>query len=157
MEENGTNPKTREMAERLLAYEAAAQHPSEADGLAASRVCQKLSHPLGKLIGTEGYRAILRRALTLARREAEGLNAVKITDEGLLESLNGEAEKVSAVLVTNVIELLLTFLGEPLTLKLVHDVWPEGTDLKHSAKGSKHERTKWVCDQAIANRGAGTG
>ncbi len=129
MEENGTSLKTREIAERLLAYEAAAQHSSESSGAAASRVCQKLGYPLSKLIGTDGSRAILVRALTLARREAESLDTVKVTDTGVLEGLTGETEQVSAVLVANVIELLLTFLGEPLTLKLVHDTWPEGTDL----------------------------
>ncbi len=141
MEQNGINPKTREIAERLLAYEAAAQHSSEVSGPAASRVCQKLGHPLSRLIGTDGSRAILARALALARREAEVLNSVKVTDKGVLEGLTGETEQVSAVLVANVIELLLTFLGEPLTLKLVHDVWPEKIDSMHSVKGSKHERT----------------
>lgn len=143
MEQTGTNLKTRAIAARLLGYEAAAQPRSETDTSTCSRVCQKLGQPLSKLVGTEGFGAILARALVLAKREAEGLNAVNVTDAGSLEGMNGEAEKVSAVLVAHVIGLLLAVLGESLTLRVVHDVWREQTDSdRRAGPRGGHERTQ---------------
>ena len=45
------------------------------------------------------------------------------------------------MLVVHVIGLVVTFLGEKLTLKLVQDVWPEeaGFD-RHSGERSNHGR-----------------
>lgn len=125
MSEFRTNPNTREIAERLLVYEAGEQSPSGSNTLPAVHVCQKLSLPLSKLVGETGSRALLARALTLAKREAEVLSRVKVTDDGALEGWNGEAEVASTVLVGHLIGLVETFLGEALTLRLLHDVWPD--------------------------------
>jgi len=127
MSENGTSPNTQEIANRLLSYEAGEQGSSEATSPAAVQVCQKLSGPLSRLVGEMGSRALLMRALTLAKREAEALSSVKVTDDGSLEGLNGQAEGASAVLVSHLLGLVVTFLGEALTLRLLHDVWPDRT------------------------------
>jgi len=128
MEENGTDSQSREISKQLLDYEEASQNPSEEAVPPASRVCQKLGHPLGKLIGKQGYRAILVRGLTLAQREAEGLHAVKVGDDGNLNGLDGATERVSAVLVAHVIALILTFLGEP-TVTDHSSVWRTSTSV----------------------------
>lgn len=127
MSEFGTNPNTREIAERLLVFESRDQSPSEADTSPAVQVCLKLGHYLGKLIGETGSRALLARALTLAKREAEVLIPVKLTDDGALEGLQGEAVGASNVVVGHFIGLLGTFVGESLTLRLLDDVWPDRT------------------------------
>jgi len=123
--EPGTNPNTREIAERLLVFETGEQSSSGADAPPVVQVCRKLGLPLSKLIGTTASRALLVRALTLAKREAEVLSPVKVTDDDGLEGLNGEAEGASTVLVSHLIGLVETFLGEALTLRLLHDVWPD--------------------------------
>lgn len=127
MSEFGTNPNTQEIAARLLGYEAAKESPSGTDALPAVHVCQKLNLPLSKLVGETGSRALLARALTLAKREAEVLSPVKVTDEGALEGWNGKADSASTVLVGHLLGLVVTFLGEALTLRLLHDVWPDRT------------------------------
>lgn len=127
MSEFGTNSNTREIAERLLSYEAGKDIRSGADALPAVHVCQKLIFPLSKLVGETGSRALLARALTLAKREAEVLSPVKVTDEGALEEWNGETESASTLLVGHLLGLVVTFLGEDLTLRLLHDVWPDRT------------------------------
>ncbi len=127
MSESGTSPSTQEIAQRLLAYEACEHSSSEANTSAVAHVCEKLGRPLSKLIGETGSRALLARALTLAKRETAVLSSVKVTDDGALEGLDGDAEGASTVLVGHLIGLVLTFLGEALTLRLLHDVWTERT------------------------------
>lgn len=128
MSENGTSPNTQEIANRLLIYEAGEQDSSGANAPAAvQEVCQKLGRPLSKLVGEMGSRALLARALTLAKRDAEVLSPVKVTDDGALEGLSNEAEDASTVLVGHLIQMVVTFLGEALTLRLLHDVWPDRT------------------------------
>ena len=127
MSEFGTSPNTREIAERLLVFESGEQSSSGANAPPAIHVCQKLGLPLSKLVGETGSRALLARALTLAKREAEVLNSVKVTDDGALEGWNGQAESASSVLVSHLLDLVVTFLGEALTLRLLRDVWPDRT------------------------------
>jgi hypothetical protein len=120
-------PKTRDLARRLLAYESVAGPTSEATEPAAYRVCEKLRRPLGALSGVAGFQSLLSRALTLARAEAPGLNAVQVAADG---SLQGELEPQldndqGVILVAQLLGLLLTFIGEALTLRLVQDVWPD--------------------------------
>ena len=49
-----------------------------------------------------------------------------------------EAGQAGMVLVTHLLELLVVFIGAPLTLRLVRDKWPEasmdGTDLRAEGK-----------------------
>jgi hypothetical protein len=141
------SPQMREFAERLFADETAAATPSEAKMAVAFRVCEKLRRPLTTLAGAAGFHSLLLRALTLAKREAPSLGAFHVNAAGSLESVepdlyNHDAEG-GAVLVAHLIGLLFTFIGETLTLRLMHDVWrdasfntltPEGTG-KHEPQG----------------------
>ena len=121
------------MAQRLLAYEAAAGKNSEPTESAAFRVCAKLRQPLITLAGVAGFRSLLSRALTLARAEAPSLSAVQIAADGSLKGLGelepqidkDQAGEGGAILIAQLIGLLLTFIGAGLTLRLVQDVWPE--------------------------------
>src|SRR6478672_4290283 len=126
-------PEPRHLAQRLLTYEAVAGENSEPAESAAFRVCAKLRRPLITLAGVAGFRSLLSRALTLARAEAPGLSAVQIAADGSLKGLDElappadkeQARDGGAILIAYLIELLLTFIGETLTLRLVQDVWPE--------------------------------
>jgi hypothetical protein len=127
MSEFGTNPTAREIAERLLAFESGEQHHPGTGASPAVQVCQKL----------------LARALTLAKREAEVLTPVRMTDDGALEGLQGDAMSASTVIVGHFIGLLQTFLGESLTLRLLHDVWPDRTTLDaHFGERNGNESAK---------------
>ncbi len=125
MSESGTSPNTQEIAQRLLAYEASEHSSSEANTSAVVHVCEKLHRLLSKLIGETGSRALLARALTLAKREAAVLTPVEVRDDGALEGLSGEAEGASTVLVSHLIGLVEILLGEALTLRVLHDIWPD--------------------------------
>ena len=126
-------PESRHLAQRLLTYEAVAGETSEPAESAAFRVSAKLRRPLITLAGVAGFRSILSRALTLARAEAPGLSAVQVAADGSLKGLDElepqigkeQAREGGAILIAQLIGLLLTFIGEGLTLRLVQDVWPE--------------------------------
>jgi hypothetical protein len=125
-------PESRHLAQRLLNYEAVAGENSEPTESAAFRVCAKLRRPLITLAGVAGFRSLLSRALTLARAEAPSLSAVQVAADGSLKGLDELASQTDkkqardgAILIAQLIGLLLTFIGEGLTLRLVQDVWPE--------------------------------
>ena len=116
-------PTTRDLAQRLLAYEEAETSPSTTDMQAVCSVCDKLRRPLITMAGVAGFRSLLARALTLAKRESPVLKGWEVKADGSLEGLNGEAAQSGAVLIAHLIGLMITFIGESLTLRLLHDVW----------------------------------
>ena len=126
-------PQTRDLAQRLLAYENAAGKTSEPTEFAAFRVCDRLRQSVITIAGVAGFRSLLTRALTLARSEAPSLDVVQVGADGSLKGLDELASQTDkehardggAILVAQLIGLLLTFIGEGLTLRLVQDVWPE--------------------------------
>jgi len=124
---------SRDLAGHLLAYEAAAGKDSEPTESAAFRVCEKLRQPLCSLAGVAGFRSLLSRALALARAEAPSLSAVQVGADGSLKGLDelgpqrdtDKAMEGGALLIAQLLGLLLLFIGEGITLRLVQDVWPE--------------------------------
>jgi len=126
-------PMTRNLAERLLAYEAVEGEISGPTEPAFFRVYEKLRRHLSALAGTAGFQSLVSRALTLARSETPGLGAVQITADGSLQrigeldpQLDGhEAGEWEIILIAQLLALLFTFVGEALTIQLVQDVWPE--------------------------------
>lgn len=131
MSRSHIRPETRELAQRLVAHEASSQSVSKVDRLATCRVCEKLRRPLVTLTGTAGFSSLLSRALTLAQRESPALSAVQVKPDGSLEGLEGEAAQAHPILVGYLLSLLITFIGETLTMRLLHDIWPDlpGIDL----------------------------
>ena len=129
-------PESRYLAQRLLTYEAVAGKNSETTESAAFRVCTKLRRPLITLAGVAGFRSLLSRALTLARAEAPSLSVVQVAADGSLQGLDDlepqidkdQAGEGGAILIAQLIGLLLTFIGEGLTLRMVQDVWPQAAE-----------------------------
>ncbi len=125
MNRAGIRQAARDVADWLVAFEAGTSDILSEDRFATCRVCEKLRRPLSHLTGPAGYSSLLTRSLTLAQREAPVLRTVRVTESGALEGLSGEAAAACATLVAYLIELLTTFIGESLTLRLLHDIWPE--------------------------------
>ena len=131
-----TNPppaSTRDLARRLLAVEAASQAESLPHVHDATRVCEKLRVSLTRFAGADGFTSLMRRALALARAEVPALHRVQITAEGSVEGLDElaadarEGGEAAAAITTHLLGLLVTFVGERITLKLVHDAWPDAS------------------------------
>ena len=130
---NAATPRMRTFARWLIAREAAAGYPPEEKAQAAFRACEKLRHHLSTFAGVAGFRSLLSRALILAKAEVPWLSAVEVKADGSLPELGSldtqhdmdEAEKGGVILLAQLLGLLVTFIGEALTLRLVQDVWPD--------------------------------
>ena len=131
-------PSIRHLARRLLALEAA-REGAQADECGATRVCDKLRLPLVKLAGVAGFRSLLSRALALAKSAAPALESVRVQPDGSLSGFEGIAAdngaEVGEVVVAQLLNLLVTFIGESLTLRLAGDAGPEAT-IDSLAEGS---------------------
>jgi hypothetical protein len=129
-----TLPEMRDLAQRLLHYEANASNTSEPVGSATLRVYQKLRQSLGELAGCAGFHSLATRALTLARSEVPSLSAVQVGADGNLEGMSAmepsiqvkqdRVDEGGAILISRLLGLLFVFLGEALTLSLLRDAWP---------------------------------
>lgn len=123
---------TRSLAERLLAHERGAHTPSKSRAHAAVQACEKLRLHLASLMGNTGSRTLLSRALSLASVATPLLRTVKVKPDGSLEGLDGhetQADPGTNVdggvhLVAQLLGLLVTFIGESLTLRIVDEIWP---------------------------------
>jgi hypothetical protein len=120
------------VVKRLIAEEREAAHDSDHGSRAAFRVCEKLRPPLSAVAGVKGFRSLLSRARVLAQAEAPLLEGMLINPDGSFEYspameerlATKEAAKAGAALAGELLGLLVTFIGEGLTLRLVHDIWP---------------------------------
>ncbi len=122
----------RTLARRLIEHEAGRMLASPGSDQAAWRVCEQLRGSLSKLVGVAGFRSLLARALTLTQRDAAWLARIEVKPDGTLAGLGVDApgyDRESAaqaglLLVTQLLALLHTFIGEALSLRLVRDIWP---------------------------------
>jgi hypothetical protein len=119
--------QTRDLAERLLEYEEGVGESSGPTKSGPVRVCERLRPPLVKLAGVDGFRSLLSRALSLAKKEAPSLTSVQVSEDGFLDGFNAYRPEVSAdqsreegiILITQLLGLLVRVVGEAVTLQLV--------------------------------------
>jgi len=140
--------ETQDLARSLLADEAVAGTTSaEPTMYAAVRVCEKLRRPLCALAGADSHRALLSRALALARTEAPGLGAVQVMADGSLlglgeletQSENGPAAENVVILIAHLLGLCLSFIGTEVTLRLVQEESPQPETTKISGTPTPFE------------------
>jgi hypothetical protein len=120
----------RRLARQLLSLETASQNVPALHSHAGMRVCDKLQTSVIQFAGSDGFAALLRRALALTRAESPTLQAVNLKSDGTLDAWDaldtGEPDGAIA-LITHLLGLLETFIGEPLTLRLVRRAWPDAS------------------------------
>ena len=118
----------RDLARRLLA---ASQTVSDPHVHEAVLVSDKLRTSLTRFAGADGFTSLLRRALVLARAEMPSLQSITIGANGRLEGFEqlatgtGAAAAAAAAITAHLLGLLVTFIGESLTLALVREAWPD--------------------------------
>ena len=122
----------RAFAERLIAHDAGAQSSDQVASTAFTVPDRMRSH-LTMLMGSGGHRAVLMRALALAGEEVPWLHDSRVDPEGNLQRPDLFEESVDPVerseggivLVAQLIGLLVAFIGEWMTLRLVSEIWPK--------------------------------
>ena len=137
----------KEFARRLLAHEVASARPAEANDSTAFHVCEKLRPSLSKYLGVDGFRCLLARALALAGAEIPWMRALQIKANGSLGGWDELKTKLDSrsvaegelVLVEQLLELLVIFIGRALTLELLHDIWPRFDGQKFLKEGEHYE------------------
>jgi hypothetical protein len=141
----------RDFAKRLIAYETRENKSFETKTPAACLVGEKLRPHLATLMGNVGFRALLSRALALANAEVPWLRAAHVNADGSFEGLDElgaqvEPDKIfegCVVLLAQLLGLLVAFIGEDLTLRLVREVWPPlSLNNFDFGKGYKNEKAK---------------
>jgi hypothetical protein len=123
----------RDFSERLIAHATRGNKSSKTETPAIFLVVEKLRPNLATLLGKLGFRALLSRALALTTSEIAWLRAVHVKADGSLEGLHEleaqldpeEIAEGTVVLLAQLLGLLVVFIGESLTLRLVRDVWPK--------------------------------
>jgi len=133
----------RDLAHRLLTYEAGSGKNSEPVEYPTLRVYEKLRRGLGEFAGVAGFQSLASRALALARTEAPSLSAARISADGALQGVGQRLDEFECqvhndkdraaqsvageggiILISRLLGLLLIFLGEPLMLSLLRATWP---------------------------------
>jgi len=124
---NRATPKLRIYAERLIANEMSSNASFTSKTTAAFVVIEKLDPHFGALMGAAGFRALLSRALVLATAEVDWLTDLKVKADSSIEGLNEleapanpeEIAEGGIVLLARLLGLLVTLIGEDLTLQLL--------------------------------------
>ena len=119
----------RGLARRLLASN---QTPSDPHVPVVVIAIEKLRISLTRFAGADGFVSLLRRALMLARAEVPSLQCVEVGPDGhfvgfeQIASESPSAGEVAAVAITSqLLGLLGSFIGEPLTRSLLRETWPD--------------------------------
>ncbi len=124
---------TRDLARRLLS---ASRNGSGADVHHAAVVTERLRALLTSLVGVEGCASLLRRALTLAGEEVPSLRSVEVCKDGRFEECASIAaavrpaeasprDEAAVAVAAHLLWLLITFIGEGVTMRLVRQTWPD--------------------------------
>jgi hypothetical protein len=127
------SPEIQTLARQLLAFEAARDNLPAAREDVAVRVIEELRLRLIRFAGVDGFRSLISRALTLAKTEIPALHMVEVGADGSVEGFDGieqregAAGQIETILVAHLLQLLVTFIGAPLTLSLVRDTWPDAS------------------------------
>ncbi len=122
-------PAIRVLTRQLLAFEAGHGGPPDTPGDEAIRIFEKLRTTLAKLMGVVGFQALLSRALALAKAEVPSLGEVRVREDGSIKGFTAVEQNAAVnggeVFVGHFLALLVAFIGRPLTMRLLHDTWPE--------------------------------
>jgi len=124
----------KDLARSLLAAEAASHPDVDSQVHEALRVLEKLRISLTRFAGPDGFTALMRRALAMARGEVSSLQSVNILSDGSIKGLDEVSAnsmdlgvEATVVITANLLTLLVTFIGEPLTIRLISDAWPDAS------------------------------
>jgi hypothetical protein len=129
------NAALRQLALKVLAQHAGSAAGAEALAAAARRAYDDLARVSAPLIGQVGVEALTGRALHLAQREYPWLAQTRELEQAerpfteVIACLERQdpavaIEAAGAVFAT-LTGLLVTFIGEPLTARLLRQAWPD--------------------------------
>jgi hypothetical protein len=124
-----------DLARKLFALEAKECGQSDSSVDVTLRVCEKLRLSLLQFAGVIGFSSLLSRALTLACLDIPILKSVHVDTDGSLEGFSsieklvesvdiGSASHPGVAFVSQLLSLLVTFIGFSIVMSLLRDAWP---------------------------------
>ena len=129
------NPALRQLARKALAQRAGSVAGAGALAAAAQRAYDDLAQVSAPLIGQVGIDALTGRTLYLAQRKYPWLVHTREPEQWkgpfaqivfCLERQDpAVATEAAGAVLTTLTELLVTFIGEPLTARLLRKAWPD--------------------------------
>jgi len=119
----------RDWARKLIASEVDADSTTAQTELATLRVYERLRLQFRAPVGVDAFQALASRALSLTKSQFPRLSGVNVTANGGLLGLGeveaplnlGEDGEVGIILITQMLRLFLTLLGEAATVRLIED------------------------------------
>jgi len=116
-------------ARKLIASEVDADSTSAQTELATLRVYERLRLQFRAPVGVDAFQALASRALSVTKSQFPSLSAVSLMADGGLRGLGepeapltlGEDGEVGIILITQMLRLFLTLLGEAATVRLIED------------------------------------
>jgi hypothetical protein len=122
----------------------AGESPSETES--ARRACRKFGERLALLVTPAGSEALIARAIHVARTDfpvfdqQRTARTVEVLTQRLRASTNGvessQARDDLSVVFATLVALVISFIGEDVTMRLLLDVWPELPVLQPIPKAS---------------------
>lgn len=113
-----------ELAHMLVALEERCDSGSDAETNAATRVIEKLRIVLTRFSGLDGFTALMRRAVALSRTSDPSLADRTITQYDSIASFEGLSTETTLTVTAHLLDLMSTFIGQALTLRLLAETWP---------------------------------
>ena len=125
--------KLQQTARRLITSQMGANRQPHEPASVAVSVFETLLTTLSPLVGTFGSQALLGRCLTLTATAFPCYAEVRGAEHALLDAVGAclrkqepdVAMEATVALLAAYMELLATFIGEPLTRQLLQESWPD--------------------------------
>ena len=140
------NAALRRLALKVLAQHAGPAASAEAVAAAARRAYDDLARMSAPLIGQVGVDALTGRALHLSQREYPCLRHTSIPEQAegpfdqVIACLERQdpavATEAAAAVFATLTGLLVTFIGEPLTTRLLRQAWPDASSAANTEENT---------------------
>lgn len=129
-------PRVTQLVQDWLAAEGGAGSSSTDLAATVERVLVRLIGRLGSVLGEGGVRAILARSAHVLRADHASLSGLSVDGPDLLGTLVSRLRELprpagleaSLALFTTFVRVLASLIGEPLTFRLLRDIWPPDAD-----------------------------
>jgi hypothetical protein len=128
---SGPSPEVRALAQGIVRSATAGCTTPEQRAAAVESACTVLQSEMALLVGSEGFRALMKRAVHLTHRECacielapgDGSGTI-LSSSALLTDAAGPDLRCSTLLFSHVIDLFSRFIGQGLTNRVLGRIWP---------------------------------
>jgi hypothetical protein len=138
------------IAERLAAFEFKENGSAPRVSSPGIAACEKLRAQLSTLMGNAGFGAMLVRSVALAKQRLPEMSELELRSDGTVTELDPAELKANLpalsrsgiFVLAELLGLLVAFIGEPLVVGMVQEIWPKFALSGLEKAQEKNEKTK---------------